>query len=485
MTSGGLAPTGTVDFYSGTPTTGRFLGAGTVTSGVATLQTAQLTTADTSITAAYLGDGNYLASTSPASAVTITQAGTQTAVTVSPVTSGLGSPVVLTATVSVPTPGSGVPTGSVEFFNGATMLGTQPLTNGTATLTTSSLPLGNNSITATYEADTNFTTSTSSPATTATVINASLTTVSASPTSGVVFGESVTLTATVTPAVGTTPVPTGNVQFLYGTTPIGTPVTLSSSGIAVLNTTSLPTGVLSVTAVYQGDSNYGGSTSPAITVNVGQAWAMATLTVVPNPSGLGQSVTLMAALAAVAPGAGTPTGMVQFFNGTTSLGTMTLSTGVASLSTTALPLGANSITAVYSGDMNFSSVTSQPVVANVEQAATTTLVAAPTTVVTGQPVMLTATVAGAAGLGTPTGMVNFFNNGTVLLGTGTLDSTGTANLTTMFLAAGTPSLTAVYLGDSTFGGVPRRPSARRSTKPIRTRQSRSSPTRPPRASRSR
>ena len=39
VSSGGITPTGTVNFYSGTPTTGRFLGAGTVmTGGMATLQ---------------------------------------------------------------------------------------------------------------------------------------------------------------------------------------------------------------------------------------------------------------------------------------------------------------------------------------------------------------------------------------------------------------------------------------------------------------
>ena len=279
--SGGLLPTGTANFYSGTPTTGRFLGAGAVTSGVATLGTAGLTTADTSITADYLGDTNYLASTSSASAVIVTQASTVTALTITPMTSGFGSPVVLSAAVTVSTPGSGVPTGSVEFFNGTTLLGTQPLSGATAMLTTSSLPLGANTITATYEGDTNFSTSTSAQET-ATVSNASLTTLSASPTS-IVFGQSTMLTATVTPAIGTSPTPTSNVEFLNGTTPIGT-VSLSN-GVAVLNTTSLPTGTLSITAQYQGDSNYAGSTSTAVTVVVAQASTNTTVTVTPNPSG--------------------------------------------------------------------------------------------------------------------------------------------------------------------------------------------------------
>ena len=446
----GMSPTGGVNFYSGSAT-GRFLGAGNVMNGVATLSTTQLTTADTSITAMYGGDTNYLASTSAGTAISVGQASTTTALTVTPMTSGVGSPVVLTAVVRVSTPGSGVPTGNVEFFNGTTSLGVGARNNATATLTTSSLPLGANIITATYEPPTSgadFTTS-MSPQETATVSNASITTDASSPTA-TVAGQSTTQSATDDPASGTTPVPTGNVQFMNGSTAVGTPVSLTS-GTAVLNTTSLPTGTLSITAMYQGDSNYAPSTSTAIPVVVSQASTTTTVTVTPNPSGLGQTVTLTATIAAVSPGAGTPTGTVQFFNGSTALGSpVTVSGGVASLPTTALPLGANSITATYSGDTNFLTSTSTAVTANVSQAATTMLVAAPTTAVTGQPVTLTATVAAASGSGTPTGTVTFFN-GSTSLGSAPLSS-GTAVLTTMSLVVGTPSLTAVYSGDSTFAG---------------------------------
>jgi hypothetical protein len=449
--SSGASPTGNVDFYSGVDATGRFLGSGAVMSGVATINTTQLTTADTDITAVYSGDNNYLTSTSMPLAISVGQAATTTALTITPTTSGLGAPVNLTAVVTVSTPGSGVPNGNVEFFNGTTSLGTEPLANGTATLTTSSLPLGANVITATYEPPTsgaNFTTS-MSPQETATVSNASVTTASASPTA-VVAGQSIALTATVAPAVGTSPVPTGNVQFMNGGTAVGSPVALSN-GIAVLNTTSLPVGMLSITAVYQGDSNYAGSTSTAITVDVSQASSTTTVTVTPNPSGLGQSVTLKATIAPVSPGAGTPTGTVNFYNNvSTLLGTETLSSGVATLTTTALALGANSITAIYQGDTNFITSTSPAVTANVLQASTTTLIAAPTMAVTGQPVTLSATVAASSGSGTPTGTVDFFN-GSTSLGTATLTA-GTASLTTMSLVVGSPSLTAVYSGDTTFAG---------------------------------
>jgi YVTN family beta-propeller protein len=70
-----------------------------------------------------------------------------------------------------------------------------------------------------------------------------------------------------------------------------------------------------------------------------------------NPSGVGQTVTFTAAVSSKADG--TPTGTVQFFDGATSLGSGTVTAGVATLATAALTLGSHDITAVYSGDANF------------------------------------------------------------------------------------------------------------------------------------
>ncbi len=445
VNSGGVTPTGNVQFFSGA----QLLGTGSVISGVATLQTSGLTTADTSVTASYQGDGNYLPSDSSASNVTVSEASTTTALTISPGTSGLGMPVVLTAVVTVSTPGSGTPTGNVDFLNGTALIGTQPLTGNSASLTTSSLPMGTSTITARYDGDTNFGTSTS-PSQNASVLNASASLVTSSQ-SQVVFGQTVTLTATVAPAVsGTTPAPTGNVQFLSGTASLGT-ATLANN-TATLNNVSLPTGADSITVVYAGDGNYAGSTSPAISVTVQQASTTTSVAVTPNPSGLGQTATLTATVVPVSPGAGSPTGQVQFFSGTTSLGMSAVTSGVATFPTTALTFGANSITATYLGDSNFSASPPSPAVtATVNQASVTTLTAAPTTAITGQPVTLTAVVAPSSGTATPTGTVQFFN-GSASLGSSPVDSTGTAVLTTMALTVGTPSLTAVYSGDSSFAG---------------------------------
>jgi hypothetical protein len=81
-----------------------------------------------------------------------------------------------------------------------------------------------------------------------------------------------------------------------------------------------------------------------------------------NPSVFGQSVTFTATVAPVAPGAGTATGSVEFFNGGTSLGIVTLSSGSAtSAAITNFGVGTHSITAVYSGDSSFATSTSSVV----------------------------------------------------------------------------------------------------------------------------
>jgi predicted membrane protein len=173
----------------------------------------------------------------------------------------------------------------------------------------------------------------------------------ADPTSAV-YAQPVTLTATV--AGGT--IPDGeSVQFLNGTTALGTSTT-TTGGVATFTTMDLPLATNSITAVYGGDSTYEGSTSAAVNVTVGQSGTTTALTSSANPSGTGDSVTLTAAVSGTY--GGTPTGSVTFYNGSSSLGSGTLSGGTATSATTALPIGTDSLTAVYSGDSNYKTSTS-------------------------------------------------------------------------------------------------------------------------------
>jgi len=93
-------------------------------------------------------------------------------------------------------------------------------------------------------------------------------------------GQTVTLTATVS-SVGT---PTGSVTFLQGTTVLQT-VTLPASGVVTYTTAALSLGAYPYTAKYSGDTNYAGSTSNVVTVDVDSFTISAsptTLSVVPG-----------------------------------------------------------------------------------------------------------------------------------------------------------------------------------------------------------
>ena len=145
-----------------------------------------------SITADYVTDGNFAASDSDAVAVTVAAtSNTATSVNYSPAAPVYGESVTLSASV---TPTSA--TGTVAFYNGTKLLGTETLSDGTATYDATTLVLGGNTISAVYPGDSNDTSSTSTDVT-VTVQQASTTTaVTYFPTSPV-SGQTVTLTATI------------------------------------------------------------------------------------------------------------------------------------------------------------------------------------------------------------------------------------------------------------------------------------------------
>jgi hypothetical protein len=110
----------------------------------------------------------------------------------------------------------------------------------------------------------------------------------------------------------------------------------------------------------------------------------------------------------------------------------------------------HSITAVYSGDGNFTGSSSSVVAQNVSKATTTlTLGSSPNPSFVGQTVTFTATAAGQFG-GTPTGTVTF-KKGTTTLATETL-ANGSASFSTPSLTLGSTTVTSVYGGDSNFLG---------------------------------
>jgi hypothetical protein len=461
----GVAPTGTVTFTNGTTT----LGTGAINaSGQATLTTTALPVGTDTVNGSYPGDANYTAGTATATETVRKVPGTGDTLTANPTTSTYGSPVVLTFTIPTVAGATASPTGTVTFTQGTTTLGTGTLTTTgtgasavtTATLTTSSLPVGSDTVIATYPGDANY--SNAAPTATETVTPATPTdTLTYSP-SAPTYGSPVVLTFTIPPVAGAAAPPTGTVTFTNGATQLGTGTITTVGGVstATITTTSLPVGNDVVTATYPGNGSYAAA-APTATVPVTKAsGANDTLTVNPTSTTLGSPVVLTFTVPTVAGAAASPTGTVTFTNGTTTLGTGTLSTTgtgaaavtTATLTTSALPLGTDTVTGTYPGDANYGSG-SATATETVNPLGTDTLTATPSPATYGAPVTLTFTVPTVVGAPTsPTGTVTFTSGG-VTLGTGTINTVGgvsTATLVTTALPVGTDTITGTYPGSPNY-----------------------------------
>ena len=233
--------TGSVTFKDG----GTTLGSGTISGTTATYTTSGLTGGSHSITAVYGGDTNFSGSTSSVLTQTVNQASSTVSVGSFANPSTYGGPVTFTATVT-----SGA-TGTVTFKDGVTTLGSGPVSGTTATYTTSTLMGGTHSITAVYGGDSNFSGSTSGTLT-QTVNTTGVTVTVTSNNNPAVFGSSVALTITLN---SSGVVPTGTVTLTDGVTALGT-LPLNGSGVASFTTSAFTAGSHSLTATYNGDSNY-------------------------------------------------------------------------------------------------------------------------------------------------------------------------------------------------------------------------------------
>jgi hypothetical protein len=239
------APTGKVEFLNGTAV----VATRALTAGVATYSTSALPVGLTVVTAVYEGDVNNNGSTSaPLNHVVL--ATTTTTITSSQNPSSYGQEVsfvaAVTSSIGVPFDGE-----TLTFKQGAKMLGTAPLSGGSATITLSTLAVGKESITAVYGGYLSFAQS-SSKAVNQTVGKASTSTTLSSSKDPSTLGQSVIFTATVTPQFSGTPM--GSVTFLDGTTTLKT-VALTG-GIAIFNTTKLGSGSHSITAHYKGNVDF-------------------------------------------------------------------------------------------------------------------------------------------------------------------------------------------------------------------------------------
>ncbi len=261
------------------------------------------------------------------------------------------------------------------------------------------------------------------------------------------------LTATVSTASGT---PTGTVTFYDGSTEIGS-APVGAGGKASLYVDTLLPGTHSLTATYGGDAADAPSTSAALSQQVGKAFpylTSITRTAQPVAGGVRFTFTTNVGLVVFDVSPPPPTGTVIFYNGSTQIGSAPVSNRQATLTVTLPGPGGEQVTAVYSGDSNYSSATSPAPPTALANPGTSTAVT--TSANPASPAYGTQFVATVQTV-TPitqspyrplTGAVSFYD-GTTLLGSSNLvNSQATFNAAS--LAPGSHAITAVYGGDTSY-----------------------------------
>lgn len=361
-------PTGDVSVLApATPTgsIGSGNNGGTLSAGTITISNVILPGGTYNVTAHYPGDGSFAPSDSAGVPITVNKENSRlqySIVTLDPVTGNVTNPNATT-----------VPYGSPYILrfdilnsttNGCTRLSATPVTTGCAldatgavTITDNGSPLtcsplvpgctspfpvnsegsgedqpiqltgGSHNLSATYSGDNSYNAVTTPVNDAVTVTHASTTTALSPGSNPVPANQQVALSVTIGSQSNSTQGPTGTVTFKDGNNTIGTPQpvtpagatsTAGASGTATLTTTFATTGTHSLTAIYGGDTNYATSTSSAVSLAVGQT-TTTTVTSSAMTISSGGSVALTATVVGTGAGA-SPTGTVQFMNGSTTLG---------------------------------------------------------------------------------------------------------------------------------------------------------------------
>jgi len=369
----GETPTGTVTFYDNGTQIGT---AETLVSGTITLTTSSLTLGTHAITASYSGDDTDTTATATLSPSQVVNLNT-TAVTVTSSSnpSYYGDSVTFTGTF---VGGYGTPTGTVTFYDAttSTTLGTGTLAAGTGTYTAtvtssaiSTLTVGSHTIEAIYAGNGTNDAVTGSGVQVVKTNATTLTVASSSPT--IYYGHNVTFTVKATGASGT---PTGAVS-IYVDGVVTYTGTLSSGTASIITTTYLSVGVHSITAHYGGgDSIHAAADSAAISQTVLVVYdTVSTLSCTPLVAEIGSSVSCSDSIAS---SVGQPSGTITYYDGTTALGTATVTAGSASFTLSSLAVGTHTITAVFAENDPYLGSTSNAV--TLTTLSTFSLTAAPT-----------------------------------------------------------------------------------------------------------
>ena len=452
--SGGIAPTGRVQFNYGRFT----LTAVTLNgSGVATVNLNQINADTYPLFAQYMGDANNLGSSSPVVTLVVQPTTSTVGVRATPNPAVAGQTVTITAGVTSPTT---LPMGQVTFSVGKTVLGTAQLAKhavnwSQASITTTSLPVGTDTISATFLGNSNIQGGTAT--TTETITKSASTTAQHAPSERGNCDTQTILTTSATPwyidgdvyftaqlnasafCNGQHQSCGGDMKFYDGNTYISEGQVSGPACSTTIDDFSLKAGTHKIKAVFQG-LGFWNPSSTVITQVIQYYPTTSSLTTSLNPSIYGQPITWTALVNPSPITFQPPSGNVSFTYAGRFLGSAPINpdTGVASLTMSILNADPYAITAVYKGDGVNGPSTSpaiNQVVLPTTSSATIASSANPSTL--GESVTFTSKVLSPTA--TAKGPVTFTAGNTVL---GTVElASGKASLTTSSLTAGTTMIT--------------------------------------------
>ncbi len=361
----GQAPTSlkaTVSYSAGTPTgsatfsdsSSQLGSAVTLSAGAGTLAAQYYAAGAHSFSAVYSGDSNYHTAASSLAVYTVNKASSTLAgpatqpVFVLYQTAG-AVPVSIAGQYS----GAGItpPSGSIAYsiYLGATLISSDLLTiaNGAITVpVAATLAPGTYRVALSYGGDSNY--QAASPIDVGLQVDRIQPTISWTQPSPIVYGT--TLNGRLNAAALNVQASVAG-SYAYTATPAG------GAAVAVSNSTVLAAGAYTLSVLFTPTDLQTYKTATAsVALVVSKATPGDSLTSNSNPVLVQNSITLTATISSAV---STPTGSVTFLDGATSIGTGTLNaSGVASLAISTLAVGTHSITAVYSGDANFTAATS-------------------------------------------------------------------------------------------------------------------------------
>ena len=298
------------------------------------------------VVVAYAQQGNFAAAPAQTETFTVSPASVSVQLTPSTYSATAGTNITFAAAVTSSSAGAPNATGSVSFTDGNTLLATIAVdANGRASYTTSSLSAGSHTITATYSGGANYGSGSASKSITLAPVNMNVSCWN----STFPYGGNYQCSVGVSVASGA---PTGSLTYrLDNGTAVAVPL---GSGSTTFTITKPAAGNHSLTLAYTQQGNSTPAATQAETFTVTPAPAAVQMTPSTYYASAGTAITFAAAVTSSSAGVPNATGSVSFTDGNTPLATIAVdANGVANYSTSSLSTGSHTITAAYSGGVNY------------------------------------------------------------------------------------------------------------------------------------